>query len=185
MRAALWLLALFGIAVAVALFAGNNQGSVTLFWPPYRIDLSLNLVLLLLVAAFFLVHAAMRALAALLELPRQALRWRTQQKERAMHGALVGCARHLGDAVGNVVDGVKARHFLFLQEEDGVAFTLGEERHQHIRARHFLAARRLHVNGRTLQHPLEAGGRLCFFRLILRFLCGAQEGEEDDVADGT
>ena len=95
MRAALWLLALFGIAVAVALFAGNNQGSVTLFWPPYRIDLSLNLVLLLLVAAFFLVHAAMRALAALLELPRQALRWRTQQKERAMHGALLDALSHL------------------------------------------------------------------------------------------
>ena len=29
MRAALWLLALFGVAVAVALFAGNNQGTVT------------------------------------------------------------------------------------------------------------------------------------------------------------
>jgi HemY protein len=95
MRAALWLLALFGIAVAVALFAGNNQGSVTLFWPPYRIDLSLNLVLLLLLGAFFLVHAAMRGLAALLELPRQALRWRTQQKERAMHGALLDALSHL------------------------------------------------------------------------------------------
>ena len=40
MRAALWLLALFGVAVAAALFAGNNQGTVTLYWPPYRIDLS-------------------------------------------------------------------------------------------------------------------------------------------------
>ncbi|MEN9463191.1 MAG: hypothetical protein RLZZ355_1121, partial [Pseudomonadota bacterium] len=27
MRAALWLLALFGVAVAAALFAGNNQGT--------------------------------------------------------------------------------------------------------------------------------------------------------------
>src|SRR5579875_2565367 len=95
MRAALWLLALFGVAVAVALFAGNNQGSVTLFWPPYRIDLSLNLVLLLLVAAFFLVHGAMRALVALFDLPRQALRWRTQQKERTMHAALLDAISHL------------------------------------------------------------------------------------------
>ena len=45
MRAALWFLALFGVAVAIALFAGNNQGTVTLFWPPWRVDLSLNLVL--------------------------------------------------------------------------------------------------------------------------------------------
>ena len=48
MRAALWLIALFAVAVAAALFAGNNQGTVTLYWPPNRIDLSLNLVLLLL-----------------------------------------------------------------------------------------------------------------------------------------
>lgn len=95
MRAALWLLVLFGVAAAVALFAGNNQGTVTLFWPPYRIDLSLNLVLLLLVATFFFMHAVMRALAALFDLPRQALRWRTQQKERAMHGALLDALSHL------------------------------------------------------------------------------------------
>jgi HemY protein len=95
MRAALWLLALFGIAVAVALFAGNNQGTVTVFWPPYRVDLSLNLVLLLLLAVFFLLHAALQALSALFDLPRQALRWRTQQKERAMHGALLDAISHL------------------------------------------------------------------------------------------
>ena len=80
MRAALWLLALFGVAVAVALFAGNNQGTVTLFWPPYRVDLSLNMVLLVLVLGFVTLHAALRALAALLELPRQAQRWRLQQR---------------------------------------------------------------------------------------------------------
>ncbi len=95
MRAALWLLALFGIAVAVALFAGNNQGSVTLFWPPYRLDLSLNLVVLLLVGAFLFVHAALGTLAALFDLPRQAQRWRTQQKERAMHASLLDALSHM------------------------------------------------------------------------------------------
>jgi HemY protein len=94
-RAALWLLALFGIAVAIALFAGNNQGTVTLFWPPYRVDLSLNLVLLLLFGAFVFLHAVLGALAALFDLPRQALRWRNQQKERAMHGSLLDSASHL------------------------------------------------------------------------------------------
>jgi HemY protein len=94
-RAALWLLALFGIAVAVALFAGNNQGTVTVFWPPYRIDLSLNLVLLVLAAAFAVLHLALRALAALFEMPVQARRWRAQQKERAAHTALLDALRHL------------------------------------------------------------------------------------------
>ena len=86
---------LFAVAVAGALFAGNNQGTVTLFWPPYRIDLSLNLVVLILVASFVFVHAVMRALAALFDLPRQALRWRTQQKERAMHASLLEGLSHL------------------------------------------------------------------------------------------
>ncbi|MFN4120100.1 heme biosynthesis HemY N-terminal domain-containing protein [Acidovorax sp.] len=95
MRAALWLLALFGVAVAAALFAGNNQGTVTLYWPPYRIDLSLNMVVLLLVGGFVTVYAALRALAALLELPRQARRWRVQQKERAMHASLLDALTHM------------------------------------------------------------------------------------------
>lgn len=87
MRAALWLIALFAIAVAAALFAGSNQGTVTLYWPPYRIDLSLNLVALLLLLGFALVHGALRGLSAMFELPRQARRWRMLQKERAMHAA--------------------------------------------------------------------------------------------------
>ena len=76
MRAALWLLALFAVAVATALFAGNNQSTLTLFWPPHRIDLSLNLVLMALVAAFVVLHLALRALSALFEMPVQARRWR-------------------------------------------------------------------------------------------------------------
>ena len=95
MKAALWLLALFGVAVAIALFAGNNQGTITVFWPPHRVDLSLNLVLLLLFAAFVFIHAVLRALSALFDLPTQALRWRAQQKERAMHGALLDSIAHL------------------------------------------------------------------------------------------
>src|SRR4030095_9684192 len=46
-------------------------------------------------AAFALLHAALGALAALFDLPRQALRWRSQQKERAMHGSLLDGIAHL------------------------------------------------------------------------------------------
>lgn len=95
MRAALWLLALFGIAAAVALFAGNNQGTITVFWPPTRVDLSLNLVLLTLVVLFVLLHLALRALAALFSLPRQARQWRLLQKERALHVALLDAMSQL------------------------------------------------------------------------------------------
>ncbi len=89
MRVSLWLLALFGAAVAAALFAGSNPGSVTVFWPPYRIDLSLNLVLVLLLMGFLLLHLALRALSALFSIPREARLWRQRQRERNMQAALL------------------------------------------------------------------------------------------------
>ena len=64
MRAALWLLSLFALASAGAWLAGNNQGTVTVFLSPYRVDLSLNLVLLVLASVVFLVVVAQQALAA-------------------------------------------------------------------------------------------------------------------------
>ena len=94
MRAALWLLALFGVAVAAALFVGDNQGTVTLFWPPYRVDLALNLVLILGLAGFVLMHLALRTLAALFAMPALAQRWRAQQRERSLFAALLDAQLH-------------------------------------------------------------------------------------------
>ena len=95
MRAALWFLGLFGVAVAVALFAGNNQSTVTVFWPPHRVDMSLNLVLLVAVAAFMLVWLAMRALQGLMALPKEARRWRIQHQERQIQNGLLDAMAHL------------------------------------------------------------------------------------------
>ena len=94
-RAALWFMALFGVAVASALVAGNNQAVVTVFWPPHRVDLSFNLTVLLLVGLFMLLYLALRALAAAFSLPLDARRWRAQQRERAMYGALMDGWAHL------------------------------------------------------------------------------------------
>ena len=89
MRAALWLISLFALAAAAAWLAGHNQGTVTLFLAPYRVDFSLNLVLLVLSLVVLVVVLAQQALSALLSLPKQAKRWRLQQKERAAHAAML------------------------------------------------------------------------------------------------
>lgn len=144
MRAALWLLLLFAVAVAGALFAGNNQGSVTLFWPPYRIDLSLNLVVLLLVGAFFFAHAVMRAAATLFDLPRQALRWRTQQKERSMYGALLEGLSHL--LAGRFIRARKAADAVLAQEASLTATGQKPGNAAQLRAiAHLLAAESAHA----------------------------------------
>lgn len=95
MRLVLWVLTLFGVAVAIALFAGSNPGTVTLYWDTLRVDVSLNLALLLLGVAFLTLHLALRALSALFNLPQEARRWRLQQKERAIQHALVDGLWHL------------------------------------------------------------------------------------------
>lgn len=151
MRAALWLLTLFAVAVAVALFVGNNQGTVTLYWPPYRIDLSLNLVLLLLVGSFATWHAALRALAALLQLPRQARRWRQQQKERAMHGALLDALTHM---LGGRFLRARKAAVAALAQEQALAASRGTTPHaRQLRAlAHMIAAESSHaLQDRTLR----------------------------------
>jgi HemY protein len=95
MRWALWFVGLFGVAAALALFASGNGATVTLFWAPYRLDVSLNLVLLVLLAVFLLVHGVLRALDALFALPGQARLWRLTHQERSMHAALVEALTHL------------------------------------------------------------------------------------------
>ena len=152
MRAALWLLALFGVAVAAALFAGNNQGTITLYWPPYRIDFSLNMVVLLLVTSFVTVYAALRALAALLELPHQARRWRVQQKERAMHSAMLDALTHM--LAGRFIRSRKAALSALVAKSQGGKFGARDLRRVIRKAVEDPAAERI-IDG-----TLKAGGSL-------------------------
>lgn len=89
MRWSLWLLALFGVAVAAALGLSLQLGTVTVFVAPYRVDLSLNLVVLGLLFGFVLCYGALRGLLGFMELPVQARRWRSQQRERAAQQGLL------------------------------------------------------------------------------------------------
>jgi HemY protein len=114
MRLALWLLALFGVAVASALFAGTNPGTVTLFWPPYRVDLSLNLVIVLLSVFFLTLYLALRALSGLLSLPSQARRWRVQHIERSLYMGLLDAMAHL--TAGRFIRARKAAQGVLAQE---------------------------------------------------------------------
>ena len=115
MRAAFWLLALFAIAATAALFAGNNQAVVTIFWPPHRVDVSFNLMVLLLVGLFMLLYVALRALSAVFSLPLEARRWRAQQKERAMYGALMDALAH--QLAGRYIRATKSAQTALVQEK--------------------------------------------------------------------
>jgi HemY protein len=114
MRAALWLIILFALAAAGAWLAGNNQGTVSLFLYPHRVDISLNLAFLMVLSVILLVVLAQRALEAFFSLPQKAQRWRLQQKERASHAALL-------DAIGHFMAG------RFLRARKSAEQTLNKE----------------------------------------------------------
>jgi len=79
---------------------------------------------------------------------------------RSAHRARLGVAGALGDTVADVIERVVARHLQFLEEIRGMAFALGKDRDQHVGAGHLVAAGRLDVNYRALNHALEPGRRL-------------------------
>lgn len=159
MRVSLWLLALFAAAVAAALFAGSNPGSVTLFWPPYRIDLSLNLVLVVLLLGFLLLHLALRALSALFSIPREARLWRQRQRERSMQASLLDAYAQL--IAGRFVRAKKAAEAVVDQVDH---FAGGEDKLAHAgplrTIAHLLAAEAAH----SLQ---DRSGREVHYRAAL------------------
>jgi HemY protein len=83
-RVLFWFLMLAAAAVVVALAVKLNAGYALLVAPPYRIELSLNLLLLIVVGGFVALYLSIRLVVRTLRLPDQVRAWRRQQKiERA------------------------------------------------------------------------------------------------------
>lgn len=94
MRIVFWLVGLFAVAAALALLMGQNSATITLFWAPYRVDMSFNLVVAVTLMVFLLLHVALSSLALLRALPQQAHRWRLLQRERVAHAAILDALSH-------------------------------------------------------------------------------------------
>lgn len=80
MKGLFWLLALFALAVAVALGARLNDGYVLLVFPPYRAEVSLNLFVLALIGLFLALYFVTRALALTFGLPQRVRRYRERRR---------------------------------------------------------------------------------------------------------
>jgi HemY protein len=84
MRILIWLLALFSLAVTLAVAARYNNGYALLVLPPWRAEISLNLLLVLLVAVFVVLHLALRLTARTLAMPQAVREFRARKRsERA------------------------------------------------------------------------------------------------------
>ncbi|MCU0966330.1 MAG: heme biosynthesis protein HemY, partial [Burkholderiaceae bacterium] len=88
MRGIIWLVLLFVVAVVAATTLGRNDGLVSIYFGHWRTDLSLNLFVLLVLAACAVMMAAARSINSLVSLPQRAREWRQLRRERAAHAAL-------------------------------------------------------------------------------------------------
>ena len=93
-KALAWIIVLFAVAVGVTLFARYNTGYVLLVIPPWRIEFSLNVLLVALAAAFAAAYAVVRATSATMRLPRQVREYRlARRREQARTSLARGAAR--------------------------------------------------------------------------------------------
>ena len=93
MRWLLWILGLFALAVGLALALRLNSGYVLFVWTPYRAEVSLNLLLLLAVAAFALFYVLLRFLFGAIALPAQVREYRARRAHDEARAMLLTAVR--------------------------------------------------------------------------------------------
>jgi HemY protein len=82
MRLLIWLVALMAAAIGIAVTARFNPGNVVLFYPPHRIDMSLNLFVVLAALLFLALYGLVRAINATLKMPARVAAYRQRKRER-------------------------------------------------------------------------------------------------------
>jgi HemY protein len=82
MRLLIWLVALMAAAIGIAVTARFNPGNVVLFYPPHRIDMSLNLFVVLAALLFLVLYGLVRAIGGTLKMPVRVAAYRQRKRER-------------------------------------------------------------------------------------------------------
>ena len=102
MRILLSLVILLAAAIGLAVGARFNPGNVVFFYPPYRVDLSLNLFIVLTAILFAILFGMLNALRSAQQMPQRVAAYRRDKRERegnrAMREALPS------ELVGTVLD---------------------------------------------------------------------------------
>lgn len=95
MRALIWLIGIFAMAVGLAMVAGLNDGYVLVVLPPWRVQLSLNLLIVLLVLGFLFGYGLLRLVGRTLALPARVSQWRERRRREKAGRALREALRAL------------------------------------------------------------------------------------------
>ena len=174
MRALLWLLGIFAAAVGLAMLAGVNDGYALLVLPPWRVQISLNLLLVALVAAFLLLNLLLRLFARAAELPGRVGAYRARRrKDKAgqalrealrtlFEGRFAQALKHAGTAFAAgerapVAALVAARAAHAMRDDTRYRLWLGRaaEQDEAVRIARLMTEAELAVEGRRFQEAAE------------------------------
>jgi HemY protein len=167
-RVLFWFLLLAGAAVAIALAARLTTGYALFVAPPYRVELSLNLLLVLAVAGFVATYALLRMVMRAVGLPEEVRAYRQRQRqERARARQDAAMVALLEGRFG------RARQFaeeaLAIPESSGLAALIG--------ARAAIATREFAAAETLLARPDAAVPSLAVPRLMLEAEMKLEQGQ--------
>ncbi len=97
-RGIIWLAVLFAIAAALATVGRFDTGQVLLVYPPYRVDLSLNLFVLGIIVLFLALYALLRIVRNIWRMPQRVAAYRARARNEKAQVAL-------RDAIANLYAG--------------------------------------------------------------------------------
>nr|WP_203525564.1 heme biosynthesis HemY N-terminal domain-containing protein [Crenobacter caeni] len=84
----MWIVGLFALAVLLGLAATVNNGYAILFFPPYRLEVSFNLMIISVIVLIVVAHALLRLLSLAVRLPEEVRQFQRQKKLKASRHAL-------------------------------------------------------------------------------------------------
>lgn len=94
MRALFWILAMFAAAAGLVVAARYNTGYALLVLPPYRIELSLNLLLVLMLATVVVLYYLMRVIGVAVALPERVRAFRAESRRKRELDTLLEALRY-------------------------------------------------------------------------------------------
>ncbi len=89
MRWLFWSLLILGLAIGVSLLAGENTGYVLIKTPTYRIETSLNFLIILISLSFICLHLALRLFNYTRHLPATVRAYKESLRKKTGHQALL------------------------------------------------------------------------------------------------
>lgn len=89
MKILFWVVALFALAVGLVIAARYNEGYALVVLPPYRVEIALNLLVILVVAAFILFYSLVRLVSGAVQVPARVRQYRVSRRHDRAREALL------------------------------------------------------------------------------------------------